>query len=230
MQGMDEALGWSGFQDKTHSFVYSLPETRLLPLAEHIKRVLGCEAVRLVGCDNLRVRRVGSLSFPAPVPLKVRWRPCLPVWMRWWSGKPVNGLSANTSGMRFSSDSIWALWSLGTATARKRGCGMWLAGFGRFFLTLTLRSCLWEIRCVRSDPRQAVLIGVFLFHPSHPEAGAGFPRLGSKKQLQIEAMNMRSMIHPPLPVYQNMCQGRFKNSVHKHDNYLVKCRHGCHTI
>lgn len=45
-----------------------------------------------------------------PVPLNGRWRPCLPMWMRWWSEKPANGWSANIFGMHCSLVSIWALW------------------------------------------------------------------------------------------------------------------------
>jgi putative NIF3 family GTP cyclohydrolase 1 type 2 len=67
MQGMDEALGWSGFQDKTHPWVYSIPEIGLLPLAEHIKQVLGCAAVRLVGRDNLKVRRIAFVPGACPI-------------------------------------------------------------------------------------------------------------------------------------------------------------------
>lgn len=67
VRGMEEVLGWTGFEDKAHSWVYSLPETELLPMAEHIKQTLGCEAVRLVGRDDLKVRRVAFVPGACPI-------------------------------------------------------------------------------------------------------------------------------------------------------------------
>jgi len=56
--GMVHALGWEKFQDPTHQYLFSFPETTLTQLAKDIGVKLRIRTLRIVGNPSLKIKRV----------------------------------------------------------------------------------------------------------------------------------------------------------------------------
>ncbi len=61
MQGMVDALGWQQYQDKTHPYLFVLPEQSMEALAGDVKKRLGIVAMRAVGDPKMKVTKVALI-------------------------------------------------------------------------------------------------------------------------------------------------------------------------
>lgn len=67
VEGLEQALGWQNFAEKSEACVYNLPEITVDELAKSLKSKLGAGAVRYVGDGALKVKKAALLvgSYPA---------------------------------------------------------------------------------------------------------------------------------------------------------------------